>query len=71
VRDLKGRYPHLAVFGELKTGQSPISADILVLLADSSTEGLDLDLAGFLSKLAGGDMLTLEGVKRPEQAHRE
>jgi hypothetical protein len=39
----------------------------LILLADRLFEHLDLDMAGFFGKLAGGNALAAKGVQRVEQ----
>ena len=59
------------VGGELEAREAAVGGDVLVLLADGLAEHVDLDVAGLLGQRAGGDVLALEGVDRPQQAHGE
>ena len=51
-----------------KTIQPAERGRILILLADRLLQNLDLDMAGFLRKLAGRNALAAKRVQRVEQA---
>ena len=64
------RDPDAAVDVDLEARDAAVGGDVLVLLSDRLLEDVDLDVARLFRQGAGGDVLALVGVQRPQQARR-